>query len=77
MSERLRLAAKTFIDLAGHRSAQALTSLAILGAVALGVGTGGLGAAITLVSVLCVVAAMELRPHYLNVFRTTLADAAE
>ena len=77
MSDRLRLAAKTFIDLAGHRSAQAITSLAILGAVGLGIGTRGLGLAIALISGACVAAAIELRKHYLDVFRTTLADAAE
>ncbi|MFT4706033.1 MAG: AAA family ATP:ADP antiporter [Bradymonadia bacterium] len=77
MGDRLRLSAKTFIDIVGHRSAQALTSIAILGATAIGVTNLHLGAAIALLAGAATYLSFELRRHYLDVFRTTLSNAAE
>ncbi|MFT6398719.1 MAG: AAA family ATP:ADP antiporter [Bradymonadia bacterium] len=77
MSDRMRNASKTFIDLAGHRTAQAIASVSILAAVALGAESRFFGVAIVLLAAGCVALAIELRPHYLGVFRDTLSEAAE
>lgn len=77
MSDRLRNAAKTFIDLAGHRTAQAVASVSILAAVALGAENRFFAVAICVLGAGCVALAVELRPHYLGVFRNTLSEAAE
>ncbi|MBW2460749.1 MAG: hypothetical protein JRH11_03820 [Deltaproteobacteria bacterium] len=77
MSSQLRRASKTFTDIAGHRGGQAAASLMILAIAALGVDPIYIGAAIVLLAGAAVVTAMELRRHYLDVFRGTLADAAE
>ncbi|MFK8004229.1 MAG: hypothetical protein AB8H86_31980 [Polyangiales bacterium] len=76
MDRRLRSAAKTFVAIAAHRGGQAFSSLVILAVMAGGVSLDYLGAAIAVLSVLAVVGAMELRHHYLNVFRNRLADVA-
>ncbi|MFT6399009.1 MAG: HEAT repeat protein [Bradymonadia bacterium] len=77
MSDRLRASAKTFIDIVGHRSAQALTSIAILGAIAIGASNVHLGLAIAVLASAGAFLSLELRRHYLDVFRTTLSRAAE
>ena len=76
MGQRLRIASKTFIDIVGHRGAQALSSVLILALVALGVDAKWIGLGIAGLATLAVGVALEMRPHYLNLFRTTLAEVA-
>ena len=77
MSRSLRAAAKNFIDIAAHRGGQAVASVAILALTALGVHLDYLGAAIAVLAGASVFCAIELRHHYLNVFRSRLSEAAE
>jgi len=77
MGGPLRRAAKTFIDIIGHRGGQAAASLTILAVGALGIDPEYLGAAVALLAGAAVVVTLELRSHYLDVFRGTLADAAQ
>lgn len=77
MRDRLRAAAKMFIDVAGQRGGQALASLAILGAVALDMPTAFYGGAILLFAGLWIGGAIAVRRQYFSLFRSTLAEAAE
>ena len=76
LDEKLRRSAKIVIDVAAQRGGKALASLGILGAAVLGAPLEHLAIG---VGVLCVVwlgLTLELRKHYLNLFRSTLAEAA-
>jgi AAA family ATP:ADP antiporter len=76
MDKQLRAAAKTFVDIAGHRGGQAFSSLVILAVMAGGGSLSYLGAAIAVLALIAVFGAFELRHHYLNVFRSRLTEAA-
>lgn len=76
MNERLRSAAKTLLDVLGQRGGQALASLAILGALALGAGSGLFAASMLLICMLWIFIAYELREPYLDLFRQTLRESA-
>ena len=72
MTEHLRNAVKTLIDVVGQRGGQALSSIVILGLVALGAPPAVFGVMLAVLAVIWVVAALELRRHYVNLFRGTL-----
>ncbi len=76
MTQAQRAASKTFIDIIGHRGGQALASVVILGLAAAGAEARYFGVGILLLSVAMFVIAVELRKHYLDVFRGTLASVA-
>ncbi len=77
MSSELRKASKTLIDIAGHRGGQAIASVIILCIAALGVDPVYIGAVILVLAGVAFALTVELRHHYLDVFRGTLAEAAE
>ena len=70
----LRSAARPAIDVLGHRGGQALGSALILGAAAWGGGTEVVAAAAAVAGVVWTAAALALRPHYLDVFRTAVRE---
>ena len=77
MGDRLRAASKMVIDIAGQRGGQAVASVVILGAVALDVPMTYYGGAIVVFAGLWIGGAVAIRSHYLNLFRSTLTEAAE
>jgi ATP:ADP antiporter, AAA family len=77
MVERVRSGAKLLADVLGQRGGQALASLGILVAVALGASEGAFGLAIAVTAAAWVGVALGLRPHYLELFRSTLREAAQ
>ncbi len=77
MSGELRKASKTLIDIAGHRGGQAIASVIILCIAAVGIDSIYIGAAIVVLAGVAFGLTLELRHHYLDVFRGTLAEAAE
>jgi AAA family ATP:ADP antiporter len=76
MSDRLRSSAKILIDVFGQRGGQALASLGILGAIALGARSDFLAAVLVAVAMLWIFIAYDLREHYVNLFRQTLRESA-
>lgn len=72
MTSNIREAAKGLFDVLGQRGGQALASMAILGLVALGANERLLGIVLVCLALLWVCLAIELRRHYLNLFRGTL-----
>lgn len=74
LPDSLRRHAKSFIDMVGGRLAQALASLVILGVLALGGDEVWLAVGIAVLAAGCVVLALALRPHYLDLFRKALRD---
>jgi AAA family ATP:ADP antiporter len=74
--ERLRRHSKAFIDVLLQRSAQAVASLAILLAVAAGASTTALVAVTAALAGIWLVAAVSLRPHYLEMFRVSLRQGS-
>jgi ATP:ADP antiporter, AAA family len=77
MTDRARTAAKSFAEVLGQRGGQALASIAILGAVALGAGDRSFGLAVAALAALWLVVVVGLRAHYLELFRTTLRESAQ
>lgn len=77
LSQRLRAAAKIAIDLVGQRLGQAAASLGLLAAVALGATLWQLSALVVALAGAWIAQALALRPHYLKLFRGSLAAAAE
>lgn len=76
MVDRVRAAAKALGDVLAQRGGQALASLAILLAVALGAGETAFGVVITALALIWLVVAAGLRGPYLELFRTTLREGA-
>jgi AAA family ATP:ADP antiporter len=76
MSDETRRSAKTWIDGIGQRAAQAIGSLLILGALALGANAGWLAWATLAMAVAWALLALSVRRHYVGVFRKTLREAA-
>lgn len=76
MADRVRSAAKTTLDVLGQRGGQALASLGILAAVALGAQRPALGIAVALLAAAWLGIALGLRRHYLDLFRSTLRESA-
>ncbi|MBX3126222.1 MAG: hypothetical protein KF718_05875 [Polyangiaceae bacterium] len=76
MEDRSRTKAKTLIDVLVQRAGQALGSVLILALLAVGAGPRVLGIAIALCATLWVVLALDLRQHFLNLFRRTLESSA-
>lgn len=74
--ERLRRQTKAFIDVLLQRSAQAVASIAILAAVALGAGEQTLALIAVVTAGLWLMTVIDLRSHYLDMFRATLRSGA-
>jgi len=72
MSEQLRNAVKTLIDVIGQRGGQALASVVILVLVALGSEPVVFAIVLAVLAISWVAVALELRRHYVNLFRGTL-----
>jgi AAA family ATP:ADP antiporter len=72
LASDFRARAKNVIDVFGQRGGQALASLAILASVALGLSEIWLGAGILAISAAWIFVASNLKPHYLDLFRTSL-----
>jgi ATP:ADP antiporter, AAA family len=72
MPERVRSTAKTMIDVLGQRGSQAAASIGILGLVALKVDSSVFGFILAGSAAVWCVAALELRRHYINLFRGSL-----
>lgn len=76
LSAEFRARAKNFIDVVGQRGGQAIASLAILLAVAVGSTQILLGIAVLLLTIVWIGAAVSLKDHYLDLFRTTLSEGS-
>ncbi|MBL4683767.1 MAG: hypothetical protein JKY37_04195 [Nannocystaceae bacterium] len=76
LGEKLRRTAKIVIDIAAQRGGKALASVGILGAAALGAPPEHLAIAVAVMCVLWLGLTLELRKHYLNLFRSMLTEAA-
>lgn len=74
LSSRIREQFKSFSEAVGQRGGQALASLLILAAIALGVEMKGLGWALLVLSAVWAVCILGLQSHYLDLFRTFLRD---
>ena len=72
--EAHRSAAKPAIDVLGARGGQALASVFILAALAVGGGSATIAVAVAVTCVACAGVALSLRPHYLNVFRSAVRE---
>ena len=72
MPEQVRETAKTLIDVLGQRGSQAAASIAILGLVALNVDSSVFGFVLAGAAAVWCLAALELRRHYINLFRGSL-----
>ena len=72
--EAHRAVAKPAIDVLGARGGQALASVFILAAFAMGGGSATVAVAIAVTCVACAGVALSLRPHYLNVFRSAVRE---
>lgn len=76
MSPAVRNTVKTFADVVGQRGGQALASLALLGAFAIGVDVLTQDVAIVVLAVLWIGLALMLRGPYFDLFRNTLQEEA-
>lgn len=74
LAARVRAVAKPFIDIMGQRGGQALASLVILAAVGMGAGNTELGIGVVALGAVWIGSAIDLRGHYLDLFRTTLRE---
>ena len=72
----LRARVKPLIDVLGQRGGQALASVFILSELVLNRGDTRLAAAAGVLCVVWIVGAMELRPHYVELFRATLREGS-
>jgi AAA family ATP:ADP antiporter len=76
LPDAIRRRVKPFIDLVGQRGGQALVSLGILAAMAVGCGDAALMVGLLVLAILWLVAAVGLRRHYLDLFRNTLREGS-
>lgn len=76
MSDRARARAKTTIDVVIQRGAQALGSVGILLALWAGASPRVFGVAVAVLCLAWLAVAMNMRKHYLDLFRQTLQDSA-
>ena len=72
----LRARVRPLIDVLGQRSGQALASVFILSELMLNRGDTRLAAAAGVLCIVWIVGAMELRPHYVELFRATLREGS-
>ncbi len=72
----LRARVKPVIDVLGQRGGQALASVFILSELTLNRGDTRLAAAAGVLCVVWIVVALELRPHYVELFRATLREGS-
>ncbi len=72
----LRSRAKPLIDVIGQRGGQALASIFILGELTLHRGDVALALIAALLSIVWIAWALELKPHYLELFRTALRQGS-
>ena len=72
----LRERVKPLIDVLGQRGGQALASVFILSELALHRGDTRLAAAAGVLCIVWIVWAVELRPHYIELFRATLREGS-
>ncbi len=72
--DSLRARAKPLIDVVGQRGGQALASVLILSEVAVGRGDATLSGAAAVLCVIWVALALDLKPLYLELFRTSLRE---
>jgi AAA family ATP:ADP antiporter len=76
LPDATRRRVKPFIDLVGQRGGQALVSLGILAAMWIGLGDSALMLGLLVMALLWLGAAIGLRTHYLDLFRTTLREGS-
>ena len=76
MPSRVRGSIKGFLDTVGHRGAQAVGSVAILTALALGASTLALAIPLIVLAVAWLIIGSRLRRPYVDVFRHNLAEVA-
>jgi ATP/ADP translocase len=76
IADGLRARAKPLIDVVGQRGGQALASVFILGELTLNRGDIVLAAVAALLCVVWIAWALELKPHYLDLFRTALRQGS-
>lgn len=74
LSRHVREQVKTFVDVLGQRGGQALASMFILVTVMLPASEALLGLAVVVLCIAWIRVASELRIHYLDLFRDTLAS---
>src|SRR5262249_51417784 len=74
--DSLRARAKPFIDVIGQRGGQALASVFILSELSMNRGESVLAAAAAGLCVLWIAILVELRPHYLELFRAALREGS-
>jgi ATP:ADP antiporter, AAA family len=67
---------KALADVLGHRGGQALASLGLIGAVALGARSEHVAAAVGVLALLWLGTLRGVRPHYLELFRRNLREGA-
>ena len=72
----LRSRAKPLIDVVGQRGGQALASIFILGELTLRRGDFALAGVAALLCIVWIAWALELKPHYLELFRTALRQGS-
>jgi len=72
MSDSARRRVKAFIDIVGQRGGQALASVVILSAVALGLGERFYAIALVVCAGAWIMVAIGLRPYYIDLFRRRL-----
>ena len=76
ISDGLRARAKPLIDVVGQRGGQALASVFILGELTLHRGDYALAGVAALLCVVWIAWALELKPHYLELFRAALRQGS-
>jgi ATP:ADP antiporter, AAA family len=76
LSDSLRARAKPLIDVVGQRGGQALASVVLLAELELGRGDAVLAAAAVALSVVWIALAVDLKQHYLDLFRAALREGA-
>jgi AAA family ATP:ADP antiporter len=72
LPEESRRRMKSFVDVMGQRAGQALASVGILIATAMGAHVAALGGALMLLSATWAISALRIRRHYLDIFRRHL-----
>jgi len=76
LSTEVRERFKTFADVVGQRGGQALASLAILGALMIGLEARTLAIMVVVLAFACVLCVLDLERYYLDLFRRQLKEGA-